>query len=181
MDIVNYTELANRYKSGDIIFKLLDKVYNQFDNIIKNYAHLQKIETIGDAYMVVGDIYREELNYKGVVKEMIQLGFEFIKEIKTIKTPDDIPLCIRIGINLGNVNVGILGNENPRLCVVGNAVNMAARLQSTAESDTIQMSRNVYEQADDIDFGFDMEYTQKNNVFLKNIGTVTTYNIVPNK
>ena len=179
MDIVNYTELANRYKSGDIIFKLLDNVYCHFDTIIKKYSHLQKIETIGDAYMVVGDIYRQELNHKVVVKEMIQLGLDFVKEIKNIQTPDDIPLCIRIGINIGNVNVGILGNEVPRFCVVGNTVNMASRLQSTADPDTMQLSRHIYEHAEDTDFGFPIEYTKKNNVFLKNIGTVTTYAINP--
>jgi class 3 adenylate cyclase len=182
MDIVNYTELANRYKNGDTIFKLLNNVYNHFDNIIKNYSHLQKIETIGDAYMVVGDMYRRELNNKIVIKEMILLSLEFIQEIKKIPTPDNIPLCIRIGINLGNVNIGILGNEIPRLCVVGNSVNVAARLQSTAESNSIQMSRHVYEQAEEIDFGkdIDIEYIAKENVFLKNIGSVTTYNIMPN-
>jgi len=177
MDIVNYTELANRYKSGDTIFRLLDNVYCHFDNIIKKYSHLQKIETIGDAYMVVGDIYRRELNHKTVVKEMISLGLDFIREIKTIKTPDQIPLQIRIGINIGNVNIGILGNEIPRLCVVGNAVNMSARLQSTADADSIQISRHVYEQAEEQDMN--ITYTEKQNVFLKNIGSVTTFMITP--
>jgi class 3 adenylate cyclase len=130
--------------------------------------------------MLIGDIYRHELNHKTVVKEIILLGLEFIKEIKTIKTPDNIPLSIRIGINMGNVNIGILGNEIPRLCVVGNNVNVAARLQSTAESDTIQMSRHVYEQAVEIDFGMNIEYVELKNVFLKKIGSVTTYNITPN-
>ena len=181
MDIVNYTELACRYKNGDIIFKLLDDIYYHFDNIIKKYYHLQKIETIGDAYMVVGDIYRNEINHAIVVKEIILLSLEFIREIKIIKTPDNVPLCIRIGINLGNVNIGILGNEIPRLCVVGNTVNISARLQSTAESDTIQMSRHVYEQAENIDFGINIKYIKKENVFLKNIGSVITYNIAPNK
>ena len=130
--------------------------------------------------MVIGDIYRQELNHKFVVKEIIQLGLEFIKEIKTIKTPDNIPLCIRIGINMGTVNIGILGNEIPRLCVVGNSVNVASRLQSTADTDTIQMSRHVYEQAEEIDLGIDIEYIIKENVFLKNIGSVITYTINPN-
>jgi len=178
MDIVNYTELASRYSDSDI-FKLLDKIYSHYDNIIKKYSLLQKIETIGDAYMVVGDIFREKLNHKAVVKEIILLGLEFIKEIKNIKTPDDIPLRIRIGINMGKVSIGILGNEIPRLCVVGNTVNVTARLQSTADPDTIQMSRHVYEQAQEIDFGMDIEYIAKENVFLKNIGSITTYNITP--
>ena len=178
MDIVNYTELAKKY-NGDIIFKLLNTIYNHFDTIIKKYKYLQKIETIGDAYMVVGDIFRNELNHKDVIKEIILLGLDFIKEIKTITTPDKIPLCIRIGINIGSVNIGILGNEIPRLCVVGNAVNVESRLQSTAEEDTIQISHHIYEQIEYIDFGIDIEFTKKENVFLKNIGSVTTYNIKP--
>jgi class 3 adenylate cyclase len=179
IDIVNYTELAIRYKSGDTIFKLLNNIYNHFDNIIQDYPHLQKIETIGDSYMVVGDIYRNELNHKLVVKEIILLGLEFIKTIKTIKTPDDIPLCIRIGINIGNVNIGILGNAIPRLCVVGNNVNVASRLQSTADSDTIQISKHVQEHVETIDFDTPLEIKIKENVFLKNIGSVTTYTIIP--
>jgi len=179
IDIVNYTELSNRYKNCNTIFNLLNDVYNQFDNIIKKYSHLQKIETIGDAYMVVGDIYREENNHKIVVKEIILLGLEFIKEIKTIKTPDNESLSIRVGINLGTVNIGILGNEIPRLCVVGNAVNVASRLQCTAEPDTIQLSIHVYEQLEEIDFNMKFDLIIKENVFLKNLGSRTTYIISP--
>ena len=116
--------------------------------------------------MVVGDIYREENNHIIVIKEIILLSLEFIKDIKTIKRPDEIPLSIRIGINLGN--------EIPRLCVVGNAVNVASRLQSTADIDTIQMTRHIYEKIDEIDFGIKFNITQKENVFLKNIGSVIT-------
>jgi class 3 adenylate cyclase len=176
LDIVNYTELANRY-NGDTIFKLLNDVYYHFDNITNKYYYLQKIETIEDPYMVVGDIYRHDVNYKIVVKEIILLGLEFLKEIKKIKTPDNVPLSIHIGINIGSVNVGIFGNEIPRLCIVGNTVNIAARLQSSADKNTIQMSSAVYELAKEIDFKMNIEYIKKTNVFLKNIGNVTTYNI----
>jgi class 3 adenylate cyclase len=177
-DIVNYTELAKKY-DDKIIFDLLNDVYKKFDNIIKKYSHLQKIETIGDAYMVVGDIYRDTLNHKIVIKEIILFALELIKEIKLIKTPDKLPLSIRIGINMGQVSIGILGSEIPRLCVVGNAVNVAARLQSTADPNTIQMSRHIYEQIDELDFDMKFETKFKENVFLKNIGSVNTYNIHP--
>jgi hypothetical protein len=129
--------------------------------------------------MVVGDIFRNSTNHKVVVKEMILFALDIVKEIKKIKTPDNIPLCIRIGINMGSVSVGILGNEIPRLCVVGNTVNMASRLQSTAEIDTIQLSRHVYEQLEEIEFDIKFEVILKENVFLKNIGSITTYNIPP--
>lgn len=177
-DIVNYTELAKKY-DDKIIFQMLYCIYTAFDNIIKKYPHLQKVETIGDAYMVVGDIFRNTVNNKIVVKEIILFSFDIVKEIKKIKTPDNIPLSIRIGINMGNISVGILGNEIPRLCVVGNTVNIAARLQSTADIDTIQMSRHIYEQLEDIDFDIKFDIITKENVFLKNLGSVTTYNIPP--
>jgi len=130
--------------------------------------------------MVVGDIYRNTNNHKIVIKEIILLSLEFIKEIKSIKTPNKKCLSIRIGINLGNVSIGLLGNEIPRLCVVGNTVNKASRLQSTADIDTIQLSSHIHEQFEEIDFGINFNITQKENVFLKNIGSVTTYNIHPN-
>ena len=176
-DIVNYTELAKKY-DDKIIFELLYNVYIKFDTIIKKYPHLQKIETIGDAYMVVGDIYRNENNDKIVIKEIILFALDIVKEIKTIKTPDREPLCLRIGIHIGNVSIGILGNEIPRLCVVGNAVNVASRLQSTAEVDTIQFSKHIYEKIEEIDFDVNFEIIKKENVFLKNIGSITTYNML---
>ncbi len=175
-DIVNYTELAKKY-DDKIIFDLLNNVYNNFDNIIKKFPHLQKVETIGDAYMVVGDIYRETYNHKIVIKEILLLAMELIQNIKNITTPDKIPLSIRIGINMGNVSIGILGSEIPRLCVVGNAVNVTARLQSTADPNTIQMSRHIYEQLSEIEFDIKFEIIKKENIFFKNIGSVTTYNI----
>ena len=177
-DIVNYTELAQKYDDA-IIFKLLNSVYISFDKIIKKYSHLQKIETIGDAYMVVGDIFRNAINHNFVINEILSFAIDIIKEVKTIKTPDNIPLCIRVGINIGSVSIGILGNELPRLCVVGNAVNMASRLQSTAEIDTIQISSDVYEQLENIAIDKKYEFIIKENVFLKNMGSVTTYNISP--
>jgi hypothetical protein len=56
--------------------------------------------------MVVGDIFRNELNHKDVIKEIILLGLDFIREIKNIKAPGDIVLSIRLGINIGTVNIG---------------------------------------------------------------------------
>jgi class 3 adenylate cyclase len=177
-DIVNYTELAQKY-DDDIIFQLLNNVYIAFDKIIKKYSHLQKIETIGDAYMVVGDIFRNTTNHNLVINEILSFAIYIIKEVKKIKTPDNIPLCIRVGINIGSVSIGILGNELPRLCVVGNAVNMASRLQSTSEIDTIQISSDVYEQLENIEIDKKYEFIIKENVYLKNLGSVTTYNISP--
>jgi len=173
-DIVSYTEIAQKYEDK-IIFELLNNIYIKFDNIIKKYYHLQKIETIGDAYMVVGDIFRDNDNNTIAVKEIILLAIDLIKEIKSIETPDNKHLSIRIGINIGPVVAGILGNEIPRLCIVGNTVNIASRLQSTAEENTIQISNDIYNIAKNIYFNKNIEYILKKDVFLKNIGSINTY------
>ena len=173
-DIVSYTDLAKRY-DADVVYKLLNSIYTRFDDVINKYENLQKIETIGDAYMVVSDIYtNDEVNN---VKSMILFAFDILKEIKTIPTPDGVPLQLRIGINLGKVVVGILGVEIPRLCVIGNTVNVANRLQTTTDPDTIQISTHVYEIAKEK--LIDVYFEEKKNVFLKNLGSRTTYIISP--
>ena len=175
-DIVSYTELAKTY-DDDVIYKMLNDMYTRFDDIVVRYDNLQKIETIGDAYMVVGDIYTNDT--KNNVKNMILLAIDLLKEIKNVQSPDNKPLQLRVGINIGKVVVGVLGVEVPRLCVVGNTVNVANRLQTTADPDTIQISRHVYEIAEETDFGMDIHFEIKENVMLKNIGTKTTYIITP--
>ena len=167
-DIVSYTDLAKKYESS-VIFQLLHDVYTRFDDIVKRYSHLQKIETIGDAYMVVGDLYHPY--HSDTPNQIISLAQEFLEEIKKVPTPDGNPLQLRIGIHIGEVVVGILGVEIPRLCVVGNTVNMAARLQSTADPDTIQVSKSLFDVVSNTYLIFDT----KENVFLKNIGSTTTY------
>jgi class 3 adenylate cyclase len=176
IDIVNYTELAKRY-SGDCIFKMLDNIYNKFDVILKKYKRIQKIETIGDAYMVVGDIFKHENSLEEVIIEFIHLGYDMIKEIKEIDVPDGIPLEIRIGIHIGPVAIGILGTENPRLCIVGHTVNMASRLQSTGQPDTLHVSNTFFEQVEK--YKIHVSFLRNENIFLKNIGSVISYTITP--
>lgn len=175
-DIVSYTELAKNYEA-DIMYKLLNEVYTLFDSIILRYPILQKIETIGDAYMVVSDIYTN--NQTDNVKNVVLFALDILKEVSKIKTPNNKPLQLRIGINLGKVVVGILGVEIPRLCVIGNTVNVANRLQTTTEPNTIQISTHVYEKIKDIEFEDELNYEKKEEIFLKNLGSRTTYIITP--
>jgi len=175
-DIVNYTDLSNKY-SDIVIFELLNSIYNLFDNIIKKYHSLQKIETIGDAYMVVGDIFSNSEKYI-VVKDIMLFAFEIMHAIKLVNTPNNQPLDLRIGINIGNVSIGILGNEIPRMCVVGHTVNMTSRLQSTTDINSIQFSEDIYDIIVSHKlFENDIEIIKNDNVFLKNIGHVTTFSI----
>ena len=180
-DIVSYTKLAYD-NNASIISTMLHQLYTIFDSIIIKYNLLQKIETIGDAYMVVGDINTNNDNHIDVTKEIILLAIEFIIAIKKIETPNKKPLQIRIGIHIGDIIYGVLGFDKPRLCIIGNTVNHAARLQSTAKENTIQISEKIYNIiiTNNISFA-NIEYISNKDVFLKNIGYVDTYTISLNK
>jgi guanylate cyclase soluble subunit beta len=152
---------------------MLNDIYTRFDDIVIRFGNLQKIETIGDAYMVVSDIYTNDTENN--VKNIILFAIELLKEIKNISSPNNEELQLRIGINVGKVVVGILGIEIPRLCVIGNTVNVTNRLQTTADPNTIQVSKHIYEIAEKTDFGIDIKFELRENVFMKNIGTTNTY------
>lgn len=169
IDIVSYSELAH-CSEPEQVYKILNKVYTNFDLLSRKYKNLQKIETIGDSYMIVGDL-TNKLNIKSVVNNMIMLALDFIKLIQTIKY-NDKQIDIRIGINIGPVIIGILGIDVPRLCVVGNTVNKASRLESTCKTNKIQISHEIYGLIKENEY-FDFELNE--NVFLKNIGTFNTY------
>jgi class 3 adenylate cyclase len=169
-DIVSYCKLADTY-SDVIIYLILDDMYSRFDTIIKKYKALYKIETIGDAYMVIGDVREDEDDSK---VQMIQFALELLDEIKKVRTPSHM-LQIRIGIHFGPYVISVLGKINPRLCFIGKNVNLAARLQSTAEPNTIQISESFYNDISKYDFR--SCFTKNEKVFLKNIGEVVTFSL----
>ncbi len=169
IDIVSYSELALNEDSVSV-YNTLNKIYTNFDLMSRKYKNLQKIETIGDSYMVVGDL-TNKLDIKSVVNNMIMLALDLIKLNQSMKY-DGKQIDIRIGINCGPVVIGILGLDIPRLCVIGNTVNKAARLESTSQTNKIQISPEIYDFVKD---NTNLEFELNENVHLKNIGTINTY------
>ena len=169
-DVVSYCKMADTY-SDMVIYMILDDMYNRFDKIIEKYTALCKIETIGDAYMAIGDIAIDEDTSK---VQMIQFALELLDEIKNVRTPTH-KLQIRIGLHFGSYVVCFLGRLKPRLSIVGKNVNLAARLQTTAEPNTIQVSNSFYNSISKYDFHTVFE--KNSDVFLKNIGHVETYTL----
>jgi len=171
-DIVSYCEIAEKY-SDFIIYMILHDMFSRFDTILKKYKYIQKIETIGDAYMVVGDMYNTKYNNKMFI-EMVYFALEIMNEVKYIHTPSH-NLEIRIGIHIGSYVISVLGKLNPRLCIVGRHVNRTARLQSTAEINTIQISKELYNKINGIDDTLVFELNR--DVYMKHIGTFDTYTV----
>lgn len=174
VDVVSYCELAEK-RTDVTTYLILDKIYTMFDSIIEKYKYIQKIETIGDAYMVVGNIntFKDD---ESLYLDMIHFSFELIKSLENDVCNNKIN--IRIGIHSGSYVVCILGKINPRLCIVGKNVNKTARIQSTCEINKIHISEEFYNKLPKNIFDNSI-FNKNENVFLKNIGFVNTYMITP--
>ena len=169
-DIVNYSEFAHKL-SESALYDLLNNIYTQFDIQLRKYKSLQKIETIGDSYMIVGDLTKQS-NKEEYVSDMVSLGLDLIRITSSIVLPNREFLNIRIGIHIGDVVIGILGIDVPRLCVIGNSVNFTSRLESTSEKNKVHISDEIYQILKDNE---KYDFEKRENITLKNIGTYDTY------
>lgn len=171
-DIVNYTTLCKTYDESKI-YLILNQMYSVFDNRVNNALGIQKIETIGDAYMAVGDL-SEKYTIEYVANSMLELAIQFIHDIQLLAKNLSIPISIRIGISCGPVVIGTLGTIIPRLCVIGDTVNVSARLQSSTDPDTIQLSTRCYELLHDTSkTKYNVSFSKK-VIDLKHIGMTST-------
>jgi adenylate cyclase len=132
-DLVGFTNLAGRHSPGRIV-ELLNGLFSAFDKLAKR-LNLEKIKTIGDAYMAAGGLPEERPGHALSVAEMALGMIDAVRE--TGKRFDEA-LEVRIGIHSGEVVAGIIGQHRSIYDVWGDTVNIASRLESTGLPNRIQ-------------------------------------------
>ncbi|KAH7641403.1 guanylate cyclase-like protein 2 [Dermatophagoides farinae] len=144
-DIVGFTKLSATSTPMEIV-TFLNDLYCLFDSIVSHY-NVYKVETIGDAYMVVSGL---PIRYEHHYTEIASMALEILEAIKTfqIRHRQNQYLQLRIGIHTGPVVAGVVGTKMPRYCLFGDTVNTASRMESNGEALKIHMSpecRNLLE------------------------------------
>ena len=139
-DITDFTGLASQISPTELV-GLLNQIFSSFDRLAERHG-LEKIKTIGDAYMVVGGLPKPREDHAGAIAEM---ALDMRQEIYRFKREDNKILNIRIGINTGPVVAGVIGLKKFSYDLWGDAVNIASRMESHGKVGEIQVSSSTYE------------------------------------
>ncbi|XP_066252890.1 soluble guanylate cyclase 88E [Euwallacea similis] len=135
-DVVTFTEICSRITPMEVV-SMLNGMYSIFDRLTER-NRVYKVETIGDAYMVVSGAPAKEGNHAERVCDMALDMVEAITDLKDPSTGQH--LRIRVGVHSGAVVAGIVGLKMPRYCLFGDSVNTASRMESSSETMKIHIS-----------------------------------------
>jgi len=139
-DIVGFTSLASRLPPLQLV-QLLSEIFSSFDRLAVQLG-LEKIKTIGDAYMVAGGVPTSQPDHAEAIMEMA-LGMSH--EIRRFRHENNRPLRLRIGINTGDVVAGVIGLHKFSYDLWGDAVNVASRMESQGIPGKIQVTEATYQ------------------------------------
>lgn len=143
-DLVGFTKLSTHLSPAELV-ELLNQIFSAFDELADRYG-LEKIKTIGDAYMVVGGLPTPSDNHAEAIAEM---AIDIQAAIAKMRTKSDRPLSIRIGINTGPVEAGVIGTKKFTYDLWGDTVNVASRMESLGVAGGIQVTVATYERLRD--------------------------------
>ncbi len=138
-DLVGFTKLSANLSPAELV-ELLNMIFSRFDELAEKYG-LEKIKTIGDAYMVVGGLPTPRKDHAEAIAEM---ALDMLNQVKEISVKQEKPLQIRIGINRGPVEAGVIGTKKFAYDLWGDTVNTAHRMESHGIPGVIQVTEDTY-------------------------------------
>ncbi|KAK3591718.1 hypothetical protein CHS0354_019483 [Potamilus streckersoni] len=169
-DICSFTQLSAASTPMEVV-NMLNDLYTTFDGIIRNYD-VYKVETIGDAYMVVSGLpIRNGDDHAGEIASMSLHLLRAIKSFKIRHRPNE-QLSLRIGMHSGPCVAGVVGLTMPRYTLFGDTVNTASRMETNGEPMKIHCSEESKKLLDKLG-GYKIE--PRGNVAMKGKGELFTY------
>ena len=164
-DIVGFTQISAGIPPHDVV-DLLNHVFSTFDYLAEKHE-LEKIKTIGDAYMVVGGLPIEQDDHTESIADM---ALDMLTAMENLSKERGRLLQIRIGINTGPVIAGVIGRKKFIYDLWGDSVNIASRMESQGVANCIQVTEAVVER-----LGDRYHFEKRGVVYIKGKGNMTTY------
>lgn len=138
-DIVGFTEISSRIPPQEVV-SLLNQVFSAFDYLAEIHG-LEKIKTVGDAYMVVGGLPSPREDH---VEAVLDMALDMRISISKVSQKIGEDCQIRIGINTGPVVAGVIGIKKFIYDIWGDTVNVASRMESQGIAGEIQLTGETY-------------------------------------
>lgn len=168
LDIVGFTQLTETVSAIELV-DILDSIFGKFDSICKKYS-VEKIKTIGDAYLAVAGATIPS-NNPSVDIAKVACEIQTLS-INDVNISSDVLLQFRIGLHKGNVVAGIIGEEKYSYDIWGDAVNVASRMESHSEAGRIHISDAF---AKSIEHHSEFKIISRGEINIKGKGTMKTF------
>ena len=160
-DLVGFTTLAAHIGPDQVVY-LLNEIFSGFDVLAEKHG-LEKIKTIGDAYMAAGGLPLPRPDHAEAIAD---LALDLMAEIDKFNRAYNTSIQLRIGISTGTVVAGVIGRWKFTYDLWGDTVNLAFRLESLGQPGTIQVSGLTYERLKD-----KYQFDGSRNIDIKGRGT----------
>jgi len=167
-DLVDFTGRSQRISPAQVV-AVLNELFSAFDRLAARHG-LEKIKTIGDAYMVAGGLPEERPDHAQAVAEM---ALAMREEVARRADPSGQPLQVRIGIDTGPVEAGVIGTSKFSYDLWGDTVNTASRMESHGIPGCIQVTERTYQRLRD---GY--RFQRRGPIQIRGMGEMVTYFLV---
>lgn len=164
-DIVEFTAFTER-TAPERVIGVLDEIFSAFDALAERFG-LEKIKTVGDAYMVVAGLPHPRPDHAAAAAEM---ALAMQDELGRLRAALDVDLTIRVGMQSGPVIAGVIGRRKFTYDLWGDTVNTASRMESSGVPGRIQVTENVYERLRST-----YEFEARGEIEVKGKGRLRTY------
>ena len=167
-DVVDFTPFVERTEPHRVV-AVLDEIFSAFDELAERHG-LEKIKTIGDAYMVAAGLPEPRADH---AEAMAEMALDMQAALKRLCEPLGLDLAIRVGMDTGPVIAGVIGRHKFIYDLWGDTVNTASRMESSGLPGRIQVTTAVYERLRDR-----YRFEERGEIDIKGKGRLNAYLLI---